>query len=567
MKLRHLALALFAILGLAGCGESDSATRQNTFTPLTSIEVTRTLATIANQTSTPFRAIGNFSGLFTRDITSEVTWTSLDPAVATVSNLPETAGRVTAAAPGNTAVEASLDGVTGSATMTVSNATIQSLAITPATPEVPQGLRLNLRAAGTFSDGSSQDLTFDAGWSSGAPATATVGNVAGSKGQVAGVAPGSVVITAAFGGQSATVNLTVTAAALQSISVSPVGPTLATLTRFPFTATGRFSNGTTQNITTSATWSSSNPAIATVNAGTGRVTTLVAGTTTISARLDGVAGSSNLLVTGSPLNTITVNPATAEIADSTTLQFSAQGNLSGGGSRDITELVTWNSSLPAVATVSNAGTTEGLATAVTPGTTTVTATFDNISADATLTVTGALISSLAVTPASVTLPDDTSEALTATGTFSNGTTQDLTRDATWSTSAPAVATVDDTAPDKGRVKGESPGTATITAAFGGQSDTSAVTVTSVALNTLAINPLTATIGAGETRDYTATGTFADGTTRNITDDVAWSSSDANVAFVDNDGETEGRVRALSAGTATLRAVFNGVEASLILTVN
>ena len=67
----YLVAILLGLLGLSGCGDSSDPTRANNFTPLTSIEISADNPQIANSTSTQLRAIGNFSGLFTRDITAD----------------------------------------------------------------------------------------------------------------------------------------------------------------------------------------------------------------------------------------------------------------------------------------------------------------------------------------------------------------------------------------------------------------------------------------------------------------------------------------------------------------
>jgi hypothetical protein len=61
------------------------------------------------------------------------------------------------------------------------------------------------------------------------------------------------------------------------------------------TATATLSDGTTSNITSTATWQSSNPSVATVAAG--RVTAVSAGTATISAASDGQRGQLDVLAT------------------------------------------------------------------------------------------------------------------------------------------------------------------------------------------------------------------------------------------------------------------------------
>src|SRR6266496_710591 len=83
---------------------------------------------------------------------------------------------------------------------------------------------------------------------------------------------------------------------LVSIAVTPVSPSIVNGTTQQFTATGNYSEGTTQNVTTSATWSSSDPTVATISS-QGLATGLKAGSVTITALLDTKSGTDDLSVT------------------------------------------------------------------------------------------------------------------------------------------------------------------------------------------------------------------------------------------------------------------------------
>jgi sulfur relay (sulfurtransferase) complex TusBCD TusD component (DsrE family) len=88
---------------------------------------------------------------------------------------------------------------------------------------------------------------------------------------------------------------------LTSIAVTPANPTISAGATQQFTAIGTYSDGSTMNVTSQATWTSSNTAVVTINA-TGLATAVSAGTTTLSAALNGLAGNST--------PTVTVNPPT-----------------------------------------------------------------------------------------------------------------------------------------------------------------------------------------------------------------------------------------------------------------
>src|SRR5437870_10335139 len=90
----------------------------------------------------------------------------------------------------------------------------------------------------------------------------SVSNTAGSQGLASGVAAGSIRVNAASGSASGSANLTVTAAALVSIAIAPQNPSIVLGASQQFTATGTYTDGTAQDVTTAVNWASSNPAVA-----------------------------------------------------------------------------------------------------------------------------------------------------------------------------------------------------------------------------------------------------------------------------------------------------------------
>ena len=252
---------------------------------------------------------------------------------------------------------------------------------------------------------------------------------------------------------------------LSSIAVTPANPSvLENGFTQQFTATGTYSDSTTQNLTSLVTWASSSTAAATIAAG-GLATTVAAGTTTISANSGGVTGSTTLTVPA--LVSIAVTPATPSVPAGRTQQFTATATYADNSTQDITASVTWTSSTPAAATIA-AG---GLATAVAVGTTTITANSGTVSGSTTLTVAPPVLASIAVTPANPTVARGATQPFTATGTFSDASTQDLTTSVAWTSSDPLVATID----AAGLASEVGPGTSTISAAASGVTGSTVLT--------------------------------------------------------------------------------------------
>src|SRR5439155_22163025 len=274
---------------------------------------------------------GKYSDDTTAPLTDQATWSSSDPAVATVSNAAGQHGVATGLAVGSATITATVGGIAGTASLNVTAAQLVSIEVTPAAPSLAAGTSVQLTATGTFSDASKKDLSSSATWSSSASQFATVG----SSGMVSAVAQGSAVVTAAVGAISGSTTATVTAAVLTSIQVTPQNPTIAKGTQQQFVATGVFSNATTQDLSSQVTWASSAPAIATVSTA-GLADAAAVGSSTISASKGGVTGSTLLTVSNAVLVSVQVTPASPSIAKGTTEQFAATGVYSDASTQDLT---------------------------------------------------------------------------------------------------------------------------------------------------------------------------------------------------------------------------------------
>jgi hypothetical protein len=181
-------------------------------------------------------------------------------------------------------------------TWALSVLTLKSLAVTPSTSSVNKGSTVQIVATGTYSDSSTHDATSSVNWTSSSPSLATVG---ASTGLVTGVSSGGpVTITASIGSFTGTSALTVGSAALQSIAVTPANSGVYIGSSLQFTATGTFSDTTTASIP-SAVWTSSKPTVATINSA-GIAQGLAAGTTMITATVNGIANSTLLTVSVVP---------------------------------------------------------------------------------------------------------------------------------------------------------------------------------------------------------------------------------------------------------------------------
>jgi 6-phosphogluconolactonase (cycloisomerase 2 family)/uncharacterized protein YjdB len=547
-----------------GVGLPVSLSGTGTLDGFSSIVLTPANPSVALGLPEPFTALGYYTNGSVVPLTDSVNWTSSNLAVATISNAAGTQGQIHTVAQGVTTIAATLGSYTGSTTLTVTPPLLKSISLTPLNPTIALGTKEHFDATGTYTDGSTRDVTSIVAWSSSAPSVATV-----AVGLATSLVQGVTTITASFSGPfsgSASTVLTVGPPALTSLVVTPSNArivlTIGSQSQ-QFTATGTYTDGSTKDLTSSATWASSDTNVATVSAGLAAVTEKSIGTPAISASVDSIHASATLTVVG--IISVTVTPSTLVLPAGETAQLTATANLSDGTTMDVTKQAEWYSTYPS-ANVSD----QGLVTAVSPDSTgnVIKAIVGNAyyphihTGSATVFVGPAVVTGITLSPPSAALRTGTSQQFTATGTYSDGTQQDFTSQVAWTSSDPTVAT----AAAGGVVGGVAPGTATITALLTGPglptsgiSGSAPVTV-SGQLISIAVSPATATIPLGNTEQFSAAGTYADGTTSTLTA-ATWSSSDTGVATV-----TGGLATSTGQGSATISATVGSTGGSAGLTV-
>src|SRR5437763_4681467 len=270
----------------------------------------------------------------------------------------------------------------------------------------------------------------------------------------------------------------------------------------------------------------------------------------------GLSDSATAVVTATavPVAQVSVLPTSATASVGSTVQFVAipldsTGTALGG------RAITWASSDSSVASVDGSG----LATGVTAGSATITATSEGHSGSAAFTVSAVTVPVAAVTvsPASASVPAGQTVQLSATPKDASGNA--LTgRTVTWASSNTSVATVS----SSGLVHGVVAGSASITATSEGKSGSSAITVTAVPVATVTVSPASATVFVGQTLQLSATPKDANGNTltgRTIT----WGSSNNTVATVSSSGLVSG----VATGSATITATSETKSGTSAITVS
>lgn len=516
---------------------------------LASIRINPSSFSVAAGQTKQLAASGVFTDGSVQDVTAQAVWASSATNVMTVS----AAGLATGASQGPATISATVSGISGTSNASVGAAVLSSITVTPSNASVAMGETQAFAANGIFSDGSSTDITSSVTWSSNAANVAAVD----ATGLATGVASGSTAITATSGTVSGSANLTVTAAKLTSIDISPDGDSIPVGGQDQLLLTGTYSDGTTQTITT-ATWSSSDSTLASVDPNTGLVTGVAdssGNAITITAQAGGLTNTTTIYVTSAVAESIFLSPATASIASGTTLQYTVNGVFSDGSTQPLTSGLSWSSSAPSVAGISSAG----LAAGATPGQSTITATYGSMTATATLTVTAATLKAIVVTPPVPTVGINGTVQFTATGVFTDNSTQDLTSQVTWISSASSVALISST----GLASALSNGTATVTASDQGLSGSATLTVTTATLVSIAVTPANPIVPPHAKIQMTAIGTFSDGTTVPLSG-VTWYTNTGRYASVSGSGLV--RTKRSSGQTVAVYAKLNGIVGQTSLTI-
>jgi len=515
-------------------------------------------STLATGLTQQFSATGVYSDGSKANISSSVTWTSSVPNVAVISNALGNAGVATAISVGGTTITATLGGITGSTTLTVTGATLVSIAVTPTSQTAAKDTPLQYTATGIYSNKTLQNLTTDVTWSSSNTGVATISNASGSIGVAETVAAGTTAITATLGSLTGSTPLTVTNATLVGITITPANSSIASGSTEQLTATGMYSDNSTQNLTDYATWSSSNSSLAAVSntvGSQGIATAVSEGTVTIQATFGGITGTTKLSIVAVALQSINITPATASDPAGSNQQFTATGVYNNNSTQNITSTVIWSSSNSAVASISNAFGFEGYASALTPGQTMITATLSGISASVSFTVTNATLVSITITPANPTADQDSTVPFTATGIYSDNTTQDLTAVATWTSSKPAVAAISNAAGTHGEATTLTAGTTAIEAVYQNvQAPPVTLTVTTGKLVSITVTAKPGlSVPKGTPVQFTATGHYSDGTTE-VLPNEAWTSSTTAVATISNAPGSNGAAATVGVGMTQITAM-------------
>lgn len=361
------------------------------------------------------------------DVTSYAAWTSSNSSVATVSG-----GKITGVAEGTATITATYNGYSATATVTVEEDITYDYQLSPTSTNVVNGRTTKMTVIRrTFTNGSQtngEDYSSNFTWTSSNTSVATVG----SYGVITGVGTGTSTITAKYGGTTLTGTVTVTPNYTYELVLNKTSIDMGKGRKETLVATYKtYADGvleSSNDVTSSATWSSSSSSVAGVSGGT--ITGNGIGSATITATYKGKSATCSVKVTGSPtlsLGWTSVNLKRGDVRTNAAIYNPNNGT----ASTNVTSSAVWTTSNSGVATVVG-----GQITAQGKGTCTITATYNGVSASCTVNVTendtpstNTYVSNMSVQSVNISGTND--YKLTLSLKFSDGT---LVEDApyTWS---------------------------------------------------------------------------------------------------------------------------------------
>lgn len=417
--------------------------------------------------------------------------------------------------------------------------------------EYPAGLIRQLRAVGIYSDNSTADITNSVKWESSAPEVSSISQ----SGLLKTLKAGTSAIGASQGAVVASQPLqwVVNTATLNHLQVTPATLSLHAGEQHDLVATGHYSDGMSYDLTNSAQWTSSATNVATVN-DNGQVTALTAGQAEIVAIQSGIASPiANLQVRDSALTSLKVSASQSSLVQGHQQQLMAIGHYEDGTQAELTKVVNWLSNNAAVLSVD----AQGIATAITPGESQITASLKGITSNnISLNVEAATLSTIEITQHSTTLKSGETKQFVATGVYSNGNRVDLSTQVSWTSSDQAVLIID----QRGLAQAAKAGSSQVRASKDGVvSDVTTVTVLPARLTGITLTPATSQLVVGSAQQFSATGHYDDGSTANLSNTLAWHSDNPGIVTVDQTG----LVSAIAVGQTSVHATENGITSPAV----
>lgn len=408
---------------------------------------------------------------------------------------------------------------------------------------VAAGMTRDVSVTGIYSDGSNKDFTNSSIYQIGNSNIATVD----ATGKIKGVSPGITTLTVNFGSITASAQIIVEAPVLIEICPDfssyemPVGLTKNV------NVNAIYSDNSIQNVTNAASYQISDMEIAVIDSA-GMIKGLTCGTTTLSVSYGGQTVLAGIVVTEPVITAIALDASSYMIPIGLTQNVTVTATYSDNSRKNVTNSVTYSISNPSIASVDTSGTMKGLAN----GVTTLTVKSNGFTASAQVYALPPVVTAINLNASTYTIQKNEQLCVIVTGTYSDGSTKNVTANSSYQTSDPGIVKVYQT----GKIEGVAPGTATLTVSMSGKTTTAQVVVEAPVLS-IRLDSSSYGLPAGLTTNVTVTAVYSDNSTKDVTDSASYQIVNSNIAIVDSTGMITGKQE----GTTTINVSYQGKTAT------
>lgn len=396
---------------------------------LSSLQVTPADEVLADGTMQQYTVIGTFTDGTRQDLTTEVHWSVGDESVARIG----LQGLLTALDPGTTSVTVKSGLVSGHTRLTVSEASPMSLSLSPSSLSLAKGLEQSLALHVTLTDNTRQEVTNQAFWRSSDASVVQVDQA----GKVRGLAVGTAEVIAQYGGLDAvSILVVVTDAELVSLEIDPDGATVVDGLFRQYAASGHYTDGSVQEVTSSVTWQTSDLSIATIDL-EGRVQGLSEGVVEVSATLEGISATVSLQVTAAEVLELRLEPVALSLPKGLTRRLTAHALLTDQREVEVSDGVIWGVADSSIASLSLDGVIRGEVV----GETQVSATLGSLTVSTSVTVGDPVLVGIDLSPTDFVLGQGAFFYYKAYARSSDGEVAEVTDSASWTVSDDSLATI------------------------------------------------------------------------------------------------------------------------------
>lgn len=510
-----------------------------------------------------YSAVGLYSDGSIFDLSSQVAWRSSATDVAII----EGHGMLRAIEKGSTNITATISGISDTTPSNVTDATLESITVLPQQETLPSGLKIQYSAYGHFSDNSETDLTDVVSWTIDDSEDANFNSHI--KGLLTTLKPGDVKVTATFGNESGTANLTITKIDhLKNVSITPFESksSVGTYTQFNAMALYKLDNGTTQNVdvTKQTNWTTNEPDnISFDKNGNALALSATTAPAIINASFEGKTYNATMDVVNTKPNSIQVTPINKDISKGGNLQYTAIAYYKDGSKADITRQAHWTSTDDKVVSINSLGKKPGLAIGQSVGNAFILATFSGVSASKVpvKVLAPTTLKKLKLIPSTKQqIINGLNYQYKLMGIFEDGHQEDLTSVAKWSSENPSVASVDSYDSNAGLVTSHAKGDVDITALVKTLSATANLQVNVIGKAAIFVAPSKLVENVGGKGHFKSIAIDDNNQYNDVTQLTFWALDDpvdkSSVNIIQN-GAKAGEITGVKVGSADIDPEFSG----------